>query len=228
MDGKNFEGITSSSRLPLPFAASILIYVLTVPAIVHVEAETVDSILEKAASLVGSPYRIGGTTAKGFDCSGLITYLYKPSLPNLPRLSRDMINFGKQVEPGQWKPCDLLFYATGSDPERVNHVALWYGDDMLIHSVSDGPETGVIMTRAGSKYWKNRYISARRVFPEENAQTPDSTTRKPSTSDKSTAPPSTQVPPSPWDDFNGILRGDFESWLENEKKDFDSYRKENG
>jgi len=214
MTKRNFGRVSTYSRLPFPFAASILICVLATQANIHIEAETLDSILKKASSLVGNPYRVGGAAPGGFDCSGLITYLYKPSLPNLPRLSRDMNSLGKEVEPGQWKPCDLLFYATGSDSKRINHVALWYGDDMLIHSVSNGPETGVIITRASSKYWKDRYVSARRVLPEEETAPGEIT--------------AASLPPSPWDDFNGILRGDFESWLEKDKRDFDSYREKNG
>lgn len=219
MARRNFGGVSIHSRLPFSFAVGILIQVLTAQAIFHIEAETMDSILKEAVSLVGNPYEIGGTAPGGFDCSGLIIYLYKPSLPNLPRLSRDMSSFGKEVEPGQWKPCDLLFYATGSDPKRINHVALWYNNDMLIHSVSDGPEIGVIITRASSRYWKDRYVSARRVLPEE-----ENTTSIPASGGITTA----SLPPSPWDDFNGILRGDFDSWLERDKKDFDSYREKNG
>jgi len=135
------------------FATKICIFigVLMTSAAAYIEAEAANSILQKAAVLVGNPYKTGGTTPGGFDCSGLITYLYKPLLPNLPRLSRDMANFGKEVEPGKWKAGDILFYASGSNPKLINHVAIWYGKDALIHSVSDGPETGVIITRASSK-----------------------------------------------------------------------------
>jgi len=205
-----------------PFAAvCVFIGVLMAPAAAHIEAETLNSILKEAAALVGNPYEVGGATAGGFDCSGLITYLYKPLLPSLPRLSRDMSGVGVEVGPGLWEPGDLLFYATGRNPELINHVALWYGNDTLIHSVSDGPETGVIMTRASSKYWRDRYISARRVLPEE--QNENAVPESPASGEAITPPA-----PSPWDDFDGILRGDFESWLEDEKRDFGAYREKYG
>jgi len=195
--------------------------VLMMPTAVHIKAETLNSILKEAAALVGKPYRVGGTTTEGFDCSGFITYLYKTLLPNLPRLSRDMTKIGGEVRFGLWEPGDLLFYATGSNPKLINHVALWYGNDTLIHSVSDGPETGVIMTRASSKYWRDRYISARRVLPKE--QNSNAVSKPPAPSE-----PITPTTPSPWDDFDGILRGDFESWLEDEERNFGAYREKYG
>ena len=51
----------------------------------------------------------------------------------------------------RWQPGDLLFYATGADPGRINHVAIWYGDGHVIHSISDGPETGVVLTPANAR-----------------------------------------------------------------------------
>jgi len=226
MPKRDVNKFRAHPRLPLVRGVGIFTCALGLLTTSHIEAENADLILQKAASLVGNPYEIGGSTPGGFDCSGLVTYLYRPSLPHLPRLSRDMVNFGKEVKPGQWRFCDLLFYATGTDPRRINHVAIWYGSDTLIHSVSDGPETGVIITRASSKYWRNRYMSARRVLPEED--NPNPFFEHSSAPGEIAAPPKNQVPISPWDDFDGILRGDFKDWLENEKDDFAAYREENG
>ncbi|MBI9099859.1 MAG: C40 family peptidase, partial [Spirochaetaceae bacterium] len=56
-----------------------------------------NEIIEKGTRLVGSPYRYGGTTPSGFDCSGLVNYLYKPHIPSLPRTASAMSGFGSTI-----------------------------------------------------------------------------------------------------------------------------------
>jgi hypothetical protein len=185
-----------------------------------ISAEPVSSILNSAFKLIGNPYRTGGTTPGGFDCSGFITYLYRPTLPVLPRISRDMAVTGKSVDFGQWRPGDLLFYATGADSSQINHVAIWYGENAIIHSISDGPETGVVLTVSDSRYWSRRYIGARRVLPTETTN-----------SDIPIPSPEDLLPEdrdSPWDNFEGILRGDFDAWQQSDREAFEAYKKENG
>lgn len=185
-------------------------------------AEPVSKILDNAVSLIGNPYRTGGISPGGFDCSGFVSYLYRPTLPELPRMSRDMARTGVFVESGDWQPGDLLFYATGADPGRVNHVAVWFGNNRIIHSISDGPETGVVITSSESRYWSRRYMGARRVLPGEN---PLLSTDLPVIPDEAVPD---NVEKSPWDDFDGILRGDFEAWQQADEEAFEAYKKENG
>jgi len=200
---------------------------------VNAAGEPVSGILQKADSLIGTPYRTGGISPGGFDCSGFVSYLYRPTLPDIPRISRDMARKGVPVVYGEWRPGDLLFFATGSDPSRINHVAIWYGEGIIIHSISDGPETGVVETPYEARYWKRRYVSARRVLPEavsadaplngnpEIQEVPES---------PEPIPPVTvnKEAPSPWDNFDGVLRGDFSSWQQADKDAFEAYKKENG
>ncbi len=193
-------------------------------------AAAINSILINAEEQVGAPYRTGGVLPGGFDCSGFVSWLYSPHLPDLPRISRDQANQGSLVTSGNWQPGDLLFYATGTDPNRINHVAIWYGNGTIIHSISDGPETGVVMTPASSRYWRQRYVTARRVLPENpvNPLLSDDTSQNDSSSQMA---PTQQIPDdedSPWDDFDGVLRGDFDSWLLNEQDAFEAYKNENG
>jgi len=208
--------ITGISLITIILLASLVLFP------VGIFSEPVSSILQKADSLLGTPYRTGGISPSGFDCSGFVSYLYRPTIPEIPRISRDMAHRGKMVDYGNWQPGDLLFYATGSDPSRINHVAVWYGDGIIIHSISDGPETGVVETPSEARYWKERYITARRVLPE--ASTAEST--------KSANPEnlnSTEVAePSPWDTYDGILRGDFSSWQQADRDAFEAYKEENG
>jgi hypothetical protein len=210
-------------RFPLSGRARAFFPVLALffAAAIPLRAEPVSTILSRADGLLGQPYVRGGTRPGGFDCSGLITYLYRPTLPDLPRMSRDMAGIGVPVNFGEWQPGDLLFYATGTDSTQINHVALWYGDGYVLHSISNGPETGVVITPARSGYWAKRYAGSRRVLPR------DSTIFG--------IPPRTNLPEaeeivkeSPWNTFDGVLRGDFDAWQKADEDAFEKYKRENG
>ncbi len=182
-------------------------------------SEPIQDLLDRAANLEGRPYRNGGMDPTGFDCSGYVNYLYKPSLPNLPRTSRQMAAIGKPVDKGNWRPCDLLFYATGANPNRINHVAIWYSDGYIIHSISGGPKTGVVISPADSRYWSRRYVTARRVLPWKDDP-----------SERSIQPKAEKPTPeeeSFWEDFEGVLQGDYESWQKADDEAFEAYKRKN-
>ena len=182
-------------------------------------SEGVSGILTRASALIGTPYLTGGMSPGGFDCSGFIAYLYRPLIPDLPRVSRAMAQSGRPAE-GAPQPGDLLFYATGPDPNIINHAAIWYGEGKIIHSISDGPETGVVITPADSRYWSRRYITSRRVLPQPPSQASSAAPAEPSPA----RPPQT----SPWDSFEGFLRGDFEAWKQAEDQAFKEFLNQQG
>lgn len=93
-------------------AAFTFIMILTLLFSVYAQ-DTASDVINRALSLKGTGYRFGGTTPAGFDCSGFITYLYKPYVPDLPRVSREMARFGERVGKGDLLPGDLVFFATG-------------------------------------------------------------------------------------------------------------------
>ena len=125
-----------------------------------------NEIIEKGTRLVGSPYRYGGTTPSGFDCSGLVNYLYKPHIPSLPRTASAMSGFGSTISLYEITIGDLVFYATGTNRNTITHVGIYIGQNTLIQSVSAGPERGVILTDLDEKYWKERFKWVKRVLPE--------------------------------------------------------------
>ncbi len=123
-------------------------------------------IIRPALELVGSSYASGAVGPDRFDCSGFVNYLYKPYLKTLPRTSRDMAGTGRPVDRSALIPGDLVFFATGSSPGRVTHVAIYIGQNSLVHAISNGPERGVVITGLSSRYWDRRYHSSRRVLSD--------------------------------------------------------------
>ena len=81
----------------------------------------VDALIKKAQSLYGVPYRTGGVTVSGMDCSGFTQVCFKSVGVNLPRVSRDQSLAGHDVT--DLKPGDLVFFATAT-ANRINHVGI--------------------------------------------------------------------------------------------------------
>ncbi len=124
-----------------------------------------DSILERGLSLVGTRYRMGGTSEAGFDCSGFIGYLFREEAGmNLPRSTREMINVNAPlVSRNNLKPGDLLFFATNGRRGRVSHAGIYLGDDQFIHS-SSRRSGGVRVDNLGDSYWSKTFIEAKRAL----------------------------------------------------------------
>lgn len=119
-----------------------------------------ESLLNKAKKYIGTPYRFGGTTPSGFDCSGFMQYVFKNAGINLPRSSRDMATVGSHVSRDALRVGDMVFFAHSGG--RISHVGMYVGDNKFIHSPSSGKT--VEITSLNSNYWKPRYITARRVL----------------------------------------------------------------
>lgn len=111
------------------------------------------SIVSYALTFLGTPYKWGGTTPSGFDCSGFTQYVFKHFGINLSRTTYTQINDGYYVPKSELKPGDLVFYGSGSP----THVGIYIGNGMYIHS----PRTGDVIKV--SSYDRSDYITARRV-----------------------------------------------------------------
>jgi len=126
-------------------------------------------IIQASMSNLGVRYVYTGVSPSGgFDCSGFIYYVYKQFAPDIPRGSKSLAMYGKAISKSQIRPGDLLFYATGSNPKEISHVALYIGQNSVIHATSAGPKTGIIVTDLDERYWKARFHSARRVVFDEH------------------------------------------------------------
>lgn len=114
-----------------------------------------------ANDYVGSPYKYGGTTPKGFDASGFTQYVYKNAATKLaiPRTSAAQYKVGKFVKQSALQRGDLVFYATGAKG-KVSFVGIYNGNGTFIGATSKG----VKVVKMSDKYWKDRYIGAKRVI----------------------------------------------------------------
>lgn len=120
------------------------------------------AIVLEALGQIGRPYRHGGTTPDGFDCSGLAQYVYAQSGVSLPRSTREQHGAGKRIDLDQARPGDLLFYRI-SGKARVDHVAIYLGDGEALHAPASGKK--VIVARVSDPWWSRRFVDAVSVLP---------------------------------------------------------------
>lgn len=129
-----------------------------------------DSLVSFAKTQIGVPYLYASTDpAKGFDCSGFITYVFRHFKIAVPRSSVDFTNYGRPVPVDQAKPGDLiLFTGTDSTIRIVGHMGIIERreNDSLyfIHSTS-GKMKGVVITPLG-EYYKRRFVKTIRVLED--------------------------------------------------------------
>lgn len=125
-------------------------------------------VVGTALSVMGMPYRWGGTDADGFDCSGLIQYTYAQHGITLPRQSTEQAKAGREVgrRVDLLQPGDILTFA--AEPGReVSHVGLYLGEGRFIHSATGGVQTSTLTPEdpAGG-WWYARWVGARRVLEQ--------------------------------------------------------------
>lgn len=118
-------------------------------------------VVSKAAKYQGVPYVFGGTTPKGFDCSGYVQYVFKDCKATLPRLADEQALKGVFVTQKQLRPGDLVFFTTYLP--GASHVGIYAGSGKFWSASSS---RGVILSSLQDDYWKKRYYGARRVLVE--------------------------------------------------------------
>ncbi|WP_291431344.1 C40 family peptidase [Deinococcus sp.] len=117
---------------------------------------------EAAMNLLGTPYRFGGETPGGTDCSGFVRLVFTPLGVNLPRVSADQAQAGRAVADRDLLPGDLLFFDTEGHG-RVSHVGIYLGGDEFVSANSYQGRVSVDRLQ-GDRYWGPRYLWARRVL----------------------------------------------------------------
>lgn len=115
-----------------------------------------------ATAMIGAPYRYGGATPRGFDCSGLVLYSYAAAgLPGLPHSAESLERVARPVSLEALVPGDLLFFRlTGN---KTSHVAIYVGDRAFVHAPSPGKQ--VERVSFDHVYWAPRIARAGRLDP---------------------------------------------------------------
>ncbi len=125
-----------------------------------VPRKTVSGLLnEYYANWRGTPYRFGGTSRRGIDCSAFTQQAMSDALGvSLPRTTRDQLKRGRSIASHQVRPGDLVFFQTG---ETLKHVGVMIGPGKFMHASTS---KGVTISRTDDSYWGRRVIDYRRVL----------------------------------------------------------------
>lgn len=119
----------------------------------------VQGLLDYANSLKGSPYRYGGQSPKGFDCSGYVKYVFKNIGIDLPRTAAEQYHSGKSVSASEAKPGDLVFFHGGG---AINHSGIYLGGGKFVSSTSS---SGVVEASVNGSYWAEHFYGYNRIIP---------------------------------------------------------------
>ncbi len=132
--------------------------------IITVEPSRIELLIETASEKLGTLYRAGGTTLKGFDCSGLMFNTFKEIDFSLPRSSNQQSKIGTKIDRSQAQKGDLIFFATNGS-RSINHVGMIteiIGDEIkFIHSSTS---LGVIVSSIKEAYYSKRFKQINRVL----------------------------------------------------------------
>lgn len=128
----------------------------------------IESLLDQAKTYLGTPYRYGGMSRRGIDCSAFVLSAYRESLGiDLPRVAASQATHGEIVEKSELKKGDLIFFA---NHRRISHVGIVesVSDDGEIFFIHASSSQGVTITSLNkSSYWTKRYRYAKRIVTDD-------------------------------------------------------------
>jgi cell wall-associated NlpC family hydrolase len=107
----------------------------------------------------GTPYRIGGMTQSGVDCSAFVLIVMRDQFGvRMPRTTDEQLRFGKRVRPNRMRTGDLVFFRTG---RKTLHVGIMVNQDQFMHASTS---QGVMISSMREQYWRRRYVRSNRVL----------------------------------------------------------------
>lgn len=117
-----------------------------------------DSVITTAKKYTGVPYKFGGTTPSGFDCSGYTQYVFKQHGIELPRTADKQCTSGRYIAKGALQPGDLVFFA---EKKSIEHCGIYIGNNEFMHASSS---KGIRADKLTDVYWGPKYYGARRIL----------------------------------------------------------------
>lgn len=117
-----------------------------------------ERVAATAQGMTGVPYRYGGHSPHGFDCSGLVFYAYQKAGIPLPRTSREQLHASRPLALEQALPGDLVFFNTR---EKMSHVGIYLGERRFVHAPSTGKT--VVIERLDQDYYQRHLIQIGRL-----------------------------------------------------------------
>jgi probable lipoprotein NlpC len=135
------------------------------PPIIAEQAKTTrNQILNEAAKYLGVPYRYGGMSASGVDCSGLVGLVFQNALNiSIPRTVEALYAWAEKIDTADLQAGDLVFFNTTGG---ISHVGIFIGNRKFINAASEGPHTGVIISSLDESYWARTYHGAGRAISQ--------------------------------------------------------------
>jgi murein DD-endopeptidase len=143
--------LASCATTPPPAAAGS-----TRPA---ADLRAADRAAEQAAKMVGRPYKYGGSSPAGFDCSGLVLYSFRHAGVSLPHNTVKQRSASRLVRVAELRRGDLLFF--DQEGKKNSHVGIYLGDGRFVHAPSSGKS--VRSDALSNPYWKKHLSEARRI-----------------------------------------------------------------
>jgi cell wall-associated NlpC family hydrolase len=128
-------------------------------------------IAQQALAQVGAPYRYGGTDpARGFDCSGLVSYAHSREGISVPRTAAAQFAAARKLDPAALHAGDLVFFRLVPGSREVTHVGIYTGQRRFVHA----PQTGRTVSEASldDPYYRERFAGAGRLFPDGPGASP--------------------------------------------------------
>jgi len=117
-------------------------------------------VVSAARHQIGAPYHYGGSTPRGFDCSGLVHYAYQRAGIEVPRTTGGLLRSAHRVPLSQLRPGDVLFFRI--TPPKISHVGLYVGHGRFVHAPSSGKH--VSYASLNDDYWSRHIIAAGRFY----------------------------------------------------------------
>ncbi len=159
---------TTAAKLILIFSIMFLVSCLKLCAESMTPAETLvarEKFVEDAKKQVGKPYVYGAVGPDSFDCSGLVYYVARESVKvQLPRTAKAIYSYVRIVSDEEREVGDLIFFCTNSS-ETINHVGIYIGNNQFISAISDGENTGVIVSSLRQTYWRGKVRGTGQFLP---------------------------------------------------------------